>query len=260
MKILGQENNIRTIDDKGEMKLDPKILKTIRKTHRYGLRFQTKNVKTPETIDNEDETFFDRNTFRAAYLAVANSLEAAKNASIEGTFALVRPPGHHAHRDYTHGFCIFNNMAIVAKYLSHRRERVLVLDLDIHHGCGTEELLEAERNVNMVSIYQKNIWPGNEHYKFARNCVHIPLDNKVNDERFQRIIQRNVVRQLNRVQPSVVGISLGIDTFDEENLGWKLTTDSIIKLQEILRHGNQKHFFILYSNKMKIISLLTHFK
>src|SRR3989344_5976540 len=77
------------------------------------------------TVDAEEETFIDYQSFRTACAAVATSIYAAEAHG----FALVRPPGHHAHRDFTHGFCLLNNMAIATKHLMECGEKGLVLDL-----------------------------------------------------------------------------------------------------------------------------------
>src|SRR3989344_111343 len=162
----------------------------IEATHSYVDNLHVNKGKT-KSIDEEEETFADYQSFRTACAAVATSIYAAQARG----FALVRPPGHHAHREYTHGFCLFNNMAIATKVLIENGERVLVLDLDIHHGCGTEELLEEERDASMISLYQRNTkrdWPPNEHFLYAKNCQHIPLTGRVDDLQYCTLFEKTV--------------------------------------------------------------------
>jgi len=182
------------------------------------------------SIDEEGETFVDRLSYRAAMAAAITSIHAAE----ERGFALVRPPGHHAHQDKTHGFCLLNNMAIAAKHLIKNGERVLVLDVDVHHGCGTEELLQNEKDAYMISMYSKGLWPSEEHFVHARNCLHIPLEGVVNDKRYGRVLTEQVMPKIETFNPTVIGVSLGLDTFADEQYGWQLTKKAIKNLRRCI--------------------------
>lgn len=210
----------------------------IEAAHSYAeeLRFRGGGIRA---IDHEGETFIDRLSYRTACAAVATSIYAAEARG----FALVRPPGHHAHHSFTHGFCLFNNMAIATRALLENGERVLVLDLDVHHGCGTEELLEGQEDARMISLYQKDIWPKDEHYTYAENCIHLPLEGKVDDRKYMGIFQREVLPKIEEWDPTVIGVSLGLDTFIEESYGWKLTVQSIREIKRML--GRWQMFGIL---------------
>ena len=192
-----------------------------------------------EAIDHEKETFIDRLSYRTACAAAATSIHAAR---AEG-FALVRPPGHHAHREYTHGFCLLNNMALAVHALEEDGERILVLDLDVHHGCGTEELLDGKKDVAMISIYKKDLWPGDKHLRYAENCTHISLDGKVQDDRYIHVFESEVMPKIDSFNPTIIGVSLGLDTFLEEGFGFDLTSRSITKIRELLK--GKKIFGIL---------------
>ncbi|MDP3728479.1 MAG: hypothetical protein Q8R18_03425 [bacterium] len=211
---------------------DPEIRSKIEDVHNY---IDTIQYTGPSytTIDEERETFIDRLTYRAGIAAVVTSIYAAQ---AEG-FALVRPPGHHAHADYTHGFCIFNNMAIAAKQLLKDGERVLVLDLDIHHGCGTEELLKKEPDAKMISLYQrgtKRDWPANNHFTYAKNCDHIPIKGEVHDKRYCKIFDK-ILPTIDAFQPTIIGVSLGLDTFEGEAYAWNLTGKSLQHIRQRLK-------------------------
>ena len=126
-------------------------------------------------------------------------------------------------------------MAIATKNLLENGERVLVLDLDVHHGCGTEELLAEEKEAHIISLYQKNIWPEQNHFLYADNCTHIPLDGKVNDEKYIQAFKERVLPEIEAWDPSIIGISLGLDTFAEEQFGWELTKDTIKTIRELVK-------------------------
>lgn len=212
---------------------DPEIRSRIEDLHNYidSIHFTGPGYTS---IDEEKETFIDRLTYRAAITAAVTSMHAAE---AEG-FALVRPPGHHAHADYTHGFCIFNNMALAVNQLINNGERVLVLDIDIHHGCGTEELLEKEKDAKMISLYQrgtKRDWPKKDHFSYAENCQHIPLIGEMNDKRYCKIIDEQVLPSIEKYNPEIIGVSLGLDTFQGELYGWNLTEKSLSHIRKRLK-------------------------
>ncbi len=209
---------------------DADLIALIESTHNYldDLRVGRGEI---EVVDKEGETLVDYQSFRTACAAVATSIYAAQARG----FALIRPPGHHAHGEFTHGFCLLNNMAIATKALIEDGERVLVLDLDVHHGCGTEEILQDEADASMISIYQQDIWPGKDHYTFAQNCTHIPLDGTVDDKRYLRTFKKRVLPQIEKFEPTVIGVSLGLDTFTDESFGWKLTPQTIREIRNMLK-------------------------
>ena len=209
---------------------DPVYRTRVEELHSYldELRFTGNGYRA---IDTEGETFIDRLSYRTAMAAAITSMYAAEARA----FALVRPPGHHAHRDLTHGFCLLNNMALATKQLLENGERVLVLDIDVHHGCGTEELLEGEPNAHMISIYQKGIWPQDKHFTYAENCTHIPLEGRIQNTNYQRVFEEQVLPEIEHFNPSVIGVSLGLDTFSDEQFGWELTPEILRTIRKILQ-------------------------
>ena len=126
-------------------------------------------------------------------------------------------------------------MAIATKHLLEQGERVLVLDLDIHHGCGTEELLEEEKNAHIISLYQQGIWPGDKHYTFAANCTHLPIEGTVDDKRYLNILREQVLPEIDAWNPTRIGVSLGFDTFIGEQFGWNLTAETIRTIKKMLK-------------------------
>ena len=183
--------------------------------------------KETRTIDEEKETHVSYHSFRAAQMALSCALGAASITKelAENTFALVRPPGHHTYSDRTHGFCIFNNMAITAEYLARQNERVLVIDIDLHHGDGTQSILATSnnrrKNLYYFSIHQKDTWPSTG-YEDRDNVTNVALEKGTSEEEYMRVMQENLEKLLRSFRPTLIGISAGFDAYhtdSEELLG-----------------------------------------
>lgn len=112
----------------------------------------------------DGDTVFSPNSFKAASLAVGAGVALAQDildGHIKNGMALVRPPGHHAESDHAMGFCLFNNIAITAKYLKRQGiKRILILDWDVHHGNGTQHQFYEDESVYFVSLHQYPFYPG----------------------------------------------------------------------------------------------------
>jgi acetoin utilization deacetylase AcuC-like enzyme len=178
-------------------------------------------------------------SWRAALLA-AGAGPAAADALAEGkikrAFCVVRPPGHHAGPDSARGFCLFNNVAIAARYLSRRKEfgRVAIVDFDLHHGNGTQEILRADRDVMYCSTHQYGPNPLNPSVPFYPGTgeesergqgagsgltVNVPVPAGAGYEAFERAFALRIVPALERFGPEVILISAGFDAHREDPLG-----------------------------------------
>ncbi|MGW8272920.1 MAG: histone deacetylase family protein, partial [Thermodesulfovibrionales bacterium] len=166
-------------------------------------------------------TPLNRNAYLAAVGAVDCSLTASKKI-LEGyriAYALVRPPGHHAERNVFGGFCYFNSAAIAAHYLS-RFRRVAVLDVDYHHGNGTQQIFYHRQDVLTVSIHghPNFAFPYFSGFEDERGTgdgegfnVNCPLPEHVEGEQYRDIL-RKALRRITRHRPHFLVISLGLDT------------------------------------------------
>ncbi len=199
----------------------------------------------------ETENCFSHDTYQAACYAVGAAVQAAELAKHgQKAFALVRPPGHHAHADHESGFCVFNNMAIAAEYLRQRGERVMIVDADLHLGDGTLEYAEGREGIFYFSINQKDIWPGIVPPP-TNNTQNIFLPEGTTDDVYIKTLEEKLVPALKSFNPTIVAVSAGFDTMGtdygelNERVGFALTNRSYYRLWEILDEQLVPYFMVL---------------
>ncbi|MCM8759271.1 MAG: histone deacetylase [Candidatus Omnitrophica bacterium] len=167
--------------------------------------------------------FFDPDTpnipdiFKFASLSAGGALAAAQLAiDKEDAFALIRPPGHHAGKDFLGGFCYFNNIAIAVQHCLKSVKKIAILDLDGHHGNGTESIFKDSKNVLFISIHQAHAYPWTGVMSFS-NCYNFPVKKGTGFPDY-RIFLHEALGLINRFGPDIVGISLGFDTHRNDPL------------------------------------------
>ena len=147
---------------------------------------------------------------------VLGALDMVIAGEAQNAFAAVRPPGHHAERQRSMGFCLFGNVAIAAKRAldHHGLARVAVVDFDVHHGNGTQDLLWDEERTLFISSHQMPLWPGSgaEDERGAHdNVLNLPLPPGADGPRFRDAWQRDALPRLDAFKPELVLISAGFD-------------------------------------------------
>tara|TARA_B100000989_G_scaffold47215_1_gene30707 strand:- start:24617 stop:25546 length:930 start_codon:yes stop_codon:yes gene_type:complete len=160
-------------------------------------------------------------TFEAA-AAIITAIDGVQNKEYKNAFCNVRPPGHHCNQNKAAGFCILNNIAIGAKYLlnKYRYKRVAIVDFDVHHGNGTQDIFYDNKNVLFISTHQYPYYPGSgaeyERGKF-NNILNIPLPAGTNSEEYLNAFE-HVLKKLKEFKPEFVLISAGFDSHVKDPL------------------------------------------
>lgn len=185
-------------------------------------------------------------SYRIALLATGGAMAAADavmNHRIDNAFCAVRPPGHHAEKSRAMGFCLFNNIAILARYLQkkYQLDRILIVDWDVHHGNGTQNAFYDDPTVFYFSIHQWPHYPGTGLQmekgigKGDGFTLNVPLTGGHGNEDYIRIFETQLVPVAQKFRPDFILISAGFDGhFLDPLAGMKLTENGYRRLSEIV--------------------------
>jgi len=160
-----------------------------------------------------------------AVMRAAGAAVAATDAVIDGTFSnafcSVRPPGHHATRDQAMGFCFFNNVAVAARHALDVRglERVAIVDFDVHHGNGTEDIIAGDERVLMASFFQHPLYPYSGAVPMGTNMINVPVPPYTRGPAIRALIEDHWMARLDDFRPQMVFVSAGFDAHRDDELG-----------------------------------------
>ena len=172
----------------------------------------------------DPDTAMNRHTWNAVLRAAGAALaatDAVMGGELENAFCAVRPPGHHATRGRAMGFCFFNNVAVAARYALERHglKRVAVVDFDVHHGNGTEDILAGDERVLMVGIFQHPFYPYSGADAYADNMLNVPVPAFTKGPAIREIVEEQWLPRLEAFAPEMIFISAGFDAHREDDLG-----------------------------------------
>ena len=205
------------------------------------LKFDTKYLKIAHESDYIDEVensfpkkglhFLDGDTIVSpgsrqassdAVASIITAIDSVQNKEFKNVFCPVRPPGHHAEKDKAMGFCIYNNVAVGAHYLidKYKFNKIAIIDFDVHHGNGTQNIFYDNEKVLYISIHQYPFYPGtganNEKGKHD-NILNIPLPAGTNSEEYLNAYE-HVLKKLKEFKPEFLLFSAGFDAHQDDPL------------------------------------------
>lgn len=177
----------------------------------------------------DPDTYSNRNSFTAAATAMGTSIDLTKaiaEGKLKNGFALIRPPGHHALPNRAMGFCLFGNIAIAAKSALNLEgiKKIAIVDFDVHHGNGTQALIDDDPDILFISSHQYPFYPGTGglHEIGKGNAeatvINIPLQAGVGDHGFRIIYDKIIIPVIRRFKPDIILVSAGYDAHRDDPL------------------------------------------
>ncbi|MFH1613407.1 MAG: histone deacetylase [bacterium] len=241
------------------LKADEKYLQLIH-TQKY-IDFVKKSCKNGNKFIEKDTPICE-NSFNVALLAVGgvfSGIDAVMKQKVSSAFVLLRPPGHHAEKDKAMGFCLFNNIAIGAKYIQQKYniQKIFIIDFDVHHGNGTQQAFYEDPSIFFTSIHQYPFYPGtgnkNEigEKKGKGFTLNIPLSVNSGNEEYEKNFEKYIFPEIKKFKPDFFLISAGFDAYEQDPLSnMNLTIEGFNKIGKLISEISN-----IYSNG-KIVSIL----
>jgi acetoin utilization deacetylase AcuC-like enzyme len=174
------------------------------------------------------DTYVSQSDFETAKLAAGGLLQICKNVmkgEVENGFALIRPPGHHATKNRSMGFCLFNNAAIAANEITKQGKKVLIFDFDVHHGNGTQDIFYDRKDVMYQSIHLSPHYPGTGSIdeigidEGEGYTINAPLSYGKGDKAVTQILDEIFIPIAKQFKPDFIIISSGFDSHHQDPLG-----------------------------------------
>ena len=175
--------------------------------------------------------------------AAIDATDAIMAGEMVNAFCAVRPPGHHATRNQAMGFCFVNNVAVAAKYALERHglKRVAIIDFDVHHGNGTEDIVAGDDRILMCSFYQHPYYPAWDHAT-APNLVNLPVPAYTKGMDIRELIDMAWLPRLDAHKPQMIFISAGFDAHREDDMGQLgLVEQDYIWITQRIKEVAQRH-------------------
>ena len=219
-----KESNFNNLEFKNAKPANNNILKLVH-TERY-INWLSQLKPAKEIIKIDQDTFMSPKTLESAKIGVGCIVDAIDNVlekKYRNAFCLLRPPGHHAEREKAMGFCFFSTIGIGAKYLKKIKQlyKIAIVDFDVHHGNGTQDVLWNDPDCLFISIHQDEIFPftGSKHETgIKNNILNIPVNAGSNSNEFRSIVDNIIIPRLIKFEPEFLLISAGFDGHQDDQI------------------------------------------
>jgi acetoin utilization deacetylase AcuC-like enzyme len=240
VKVVYDEICLSHIQDYGHPERPERIVETLKKIQDFSWVEIVSSEKFSENVLLHDEEYIEYvKTFRGymtgdtivrsnTYELALNSVYCALTAVRCKGFSLSRPPGHHAGRNFGGGFCYFNNIAIAAHELTKEGKKVLILDWDLHHGNGTENIVGGRKDIFYISLHQGWIYPGTGNLEDSHdNIIDLPMPSGAGNQTYLDAFDEIIVPAIHHFNPDFILVSHGSDAHWRDPLGsLELTSDA----------------------------------
>jgi acetoin utilization deacetylase AcuC-like enzyme len=178
----------------------------------------------PTHVQVDPDTSMNSHTWNALLYAAGAAIEATDAViagDLQNAFCAVRPPGHHAKRDKAGGFCFVNNVAVAAKHALERHglKRIAIVDFDVHHGDGTQDIFQSDERVLMVSIYQHPYYPEGGAGEITDKMVNVPVPAYSKGDAIRQVVTDYWLPALNEHKPEMIFVCAGFDAHREDDMG-----------------------------------------
>lgn len=187
--------------------------------HTSGMLEQIKAIAPSKSLARIDaDTIMSGGSLHAAYRGVGATCKAIDDliaGKTQHVFCVTRPPGHHATSTQSMGFCLFNHIAIAALYAQQTYDvaRIAIVDFDVHHGNGTQDIVKDKKGLFYLSTHQSPFYPGtgSEAENILGNILNIPLSAGIGHSAYQKVFSEQVIPALNDFKPQLLLVSAGFD-------------------------------------------------
>lgn len=209
-------------------------------------------VHTPDLVERvKGGEFLDRDTpnskrmFEYALLSCGAAIKAQELAlNNEMAFSLMRPPGHHATRDSAGGFCYLNNIAVAVSEALDTVKKAVIIDIDCHHGNGTQDIFLGDKRVLYISLHQSPLYPGTG-LKSLQNCLNFPLPAGMGEEGYLNIFKK-ALEEVKDFSPQLIAVSAGFDTYKDDPLTeLNLEKETFAKISSLISSLKRPTFSVL---------------
>ena len=219
-----KESNFKNLKFKNAKPANNNILK-LGHTERY-INWLSQLKPAKEIIKIDQDTFMSPKTLESAKIGVGCLVDAIDNVlkkKYRNAFCLLRPPGHHAEREKAMGFCFFSTIGIGAKYLKKIKQlyKIAIVDFDVHHGNGTQDILWNDPDCLFISIHQDEIFPftgSKNETGIKNNILNIPVNAGSNSTEFRSIVDNIIIPRLIKFEPEFLLISAGFDGHQDDQI------------------------------------------